>query len=45
MDQGIEQLQANSVKHDPFDSKPMSQVLKEQKEATDKILESTKVIQ
>ena len=42
MDSELEAYADPQPKSDPFESKSMSQVLKEKREATDKILENTK---
>ena len=45
MDTEIEQLSMNKQKSDPFDGRPMAEVLREKREKTDKILENTKLNQ
>lgn len=42
MDEELDNFASNQPKVDPFENKSMSEVLREKREATDKILESTK---
>ena len=43
MDEELNYLESSSKKKDRFEGKSMSEVLKEKREETEKILESTKV--
>lgn len=45
MDEELSAFDSKNSKEDPFDNKSLSEVLKEKREATEKILESTKVNQ
>jgi hypothetical protein len=42
MDEELDNYSSHQPKADPFEEKSMSEVLREKREATDKILESTK---
>ncbi len=42
MDEELDNYSSHQPKADPFEGKSMSEVLREKREATDKILESTK---